>query len=160
MSNRHLARTLAMQSLFTWDFNDKKDKDINKIIEVNFKNFAPEFNDNNYVINLIKGVLENLKKIDSYIIKYATEWPIEQITVVDRNILRIGVFELLMDEDIPPKVAINEAIEIAKTFGGESSGKFVNGVLGAIYKDEFSDKSQNNKTKSETEKEVEVEKNN
>jgi N utilization substance protein B len=76
-----------------------------------------------------------LPEIDKAIVKYATEWPLDQITIVDRNILRIGVFELLMATDIPPKVAINEAIEIAKTFGGESSGKFVNGVLGAIFKD-------------------------
>jgi len=75
-----------------------------------------------------------LGEIDKIIVKYATEWPLDQITIVDRNILRIGVYELVMAEDIPPKVAINEAIEIAKTFGGESSGKFVNGVLGAIYK--------------------------
>jgi N utilization substance protein B len=80
-------------------------------------------------------VIINLAEIDKYITKYATEWPLDQITIVDRNILRIGVYELVFDKDIPAKVAINEAIEVAKTFGGESSGKFVNGVLGAIYKD-------------------------
>lgn len=135
MSNRHLARTIALQSLFMWDFNDQKDKDLDKIIKGIFFNFAPNFNDNGFVVKLIRGVIKNLKKIDSNIVKYATEWPLDQITIVDRNILRIGVYELLMVDDIPPKVAINEAIEIAKTFGGESSGKFVNGVLGAIYKD-------------------------
>lgn len=118
-----------------WDFNDQKDKDLDKIIKGIFFNFAPNFNDNGFVVKLIRGVIKNLKKIDSNIVKYATEWPLDQITIVDRNILRIGVYELLMVDDIPPKVAINEAIEIAKTFGGESSGKFVNGVLGAIYKD-------------------------
>jgi N utilization substance protein B len=132
MSNRHLARTIAMQSLFTWDFNGKKD-DIEDIIRINFSYFAPEFDDNGFVKTLIKGVIKNNEEIDKYIIKYATEWPLDQITIVDRNILRIGVYELVMLDDIPPKVAINEAIEIAKTFGGESSGKFVNGVLGAIY---------------------------
>lgn len=134
MSNRHLARTIAMQSLFSWDFDDKK-ADIEKIIKGNFSYFAPDFNDNGFVRKLVRGVVDNLSKIDKYIIKYATEWPLDQITIVDRNILRIGVYELVMAEDIPPKVAINEAIEIAKAFGGESSGKFVNGVLGAIYKD-------------------------
>jgi N utilization substance protein B len=132
MSNRHLARTIAMQSLFTWDFKGKKD-DIENIIRINFSYFAPEFDDNGFVKTLIKGVIKNNEEIDRYIIKYATEWPLDQITIVDRNILRIGVYELVMLDDIPPKVAINEAIEIAKTFGGESSGKFVNGVLGAIY---------------------------
>ena len=134
MSNRHLARTIAMQSLFTWDFNDKK-TDINEIMKINFSYFAPKFDDNGFVEKLIKGVTKNNTEIDKYIIKYATEWPLDQITIVDRNILRIGVYELVMLDEIPPKVAINEAIEIAKAFGGESSGKFVNGVLGAIYND-------------------------
>ena len=78
---------------------------------------------------------KNLKEINSLITKYAPQWPLEQITIVDRNVLRLGIYELKYDPDIPPKVAINEAIELAKTFGGESSGKFVNGVLGSIFKD-------------------------
>jgi len=135
MSNRHLARTIAMQTLFSWDFNGKREKDLSRLIEQNFRQFAPQFNDHGFVKAIIKGVIKNEAEIDRYIIKYATEWPLDQITIVDRNILRIGVYELVFDKDIPAKVAINEAIEIAKAFGGESSGKFVNGVLGAIYKD-------------------------
>ena len=134
MSNRHLARTLAMQTLFIWDFHNKQ-IDITLALSENFANFAPNFNDNGFSSRLVEGVITNISEIDSYITKYATEWPLDQITIVDRNILRIGVYELLVDKDIPEKVAINEAIEIAKTFGGESSGKFVNGVLGAIYND-------------------------
>jgi transcription antitermination protein NusB len=135
MSNRHLARTIAMQSLFLWDFKGKPDKELPEIIKNIFENFAPQFNDQGFVENLIKGVIKHIDEIDVYITKYATEWPLDQITIVDRNILRIGVFELVFNDDIPEKVAINEAIEIAKAFGSESSGKFVNGVLGAIYKD-------------------------
>ena len=135
MSNRHLARTIAMQTLFSWDFNGKQEKDLNNLIEQNFKQFAPKFNDHGFVKSIINGVTDKLEEIDRYISKYATEWPLDQITIVDRNVLRIGVYELVFNKDIPAKVAINEAIEIAKTFGGESSGKFVNGVLGAIYKD-------------------------
>ena len=135
MSNRHLARTIAMQSLFLWDFQGKREKDLNKIVQGIFSNFAPKFDDQGFVKSLIEGVMKNLPAIDTYITKYATEWPLEQITIVDRNILRIGVYELIFNEEIPAKVAINEAIEIAKTYGSESSGKFVNGVLGAIYKD-------------------------
>ncbi len=135
MSNRHLARTIAMQTLFCWDFNGKQEKDLANIINQNFAQFAPLFDDHGFVEKIIKEVIKNLPEIDKYITKYATEWPLEQITIVDRNILRIGVYELVFSKDIPAKVAINEAIEIAKTFGGESSGKFVNGVLGAIYKD-------------------------
>jgi len=135
MSNRHLARTIAMQTLFLWDFNGKSSVDVYKITKEMFANFAPEFNDHGFVENAIKGTFKHLKEIDTYITKYATEWPLEQITIVDRNILRIGVYELIFNDDIPSRVAINEAIEIAKTFGSEASGKFINGVLGAIYKD-------------------------
>ncbi len=123
-----------MQSLFQWDFNGKTGS-ILSILAKNFSQFAPNFDDNGFSDRLARGVIENLENIDSYIIRYATEWPLDQITTVDRNILRIGVYELVHDPDIPEKVAINEAIEIAKNFGGESSGKFVNGVLGAIYND-------------------------
>lgn len=137
MSNRHLARTIAMQTLFAWDFNGCDNPNIDKLISNNFENFAPDFDDNGFVEKKVKGVIDNQKKIDSLINKYATEWPLEQITIVDRNILRVGAYELLMEDDIPPKVAINEAIEIAKKFGGQSSGKFVNGVLGAMYKNEL-----------------------
>jgi len=135
MSNRHLARTIAMQTLFLWDFNGKNNVLLQETVENVFENFAPNFNDQGFVRSVIDGVIKNLEEIDSYITKYATEWPLDQITIVDRNILRIGVYELIFNEEIPSKVAINEAIEIAKAFGGESSGKFVNGVLGAIYKD-------------------------
>ncbi len=135
MSNRHLARTIAMQSLYQWDFNGKEAEKLEDVIEANLKEFAPDFDDKGFVQELVKNVVENAKKIDVVIVKYAPDWPIEQITNVDRNILRIGVQELKFAENIPSKVAINEAIELAKTFGGESSGRFVNGVLGAIYKD-------------------------
>ncbi|MCK5061225.1 transcription antitermination factor NusB [Candidatus Parcubacteria bacterium] len=135
MSNRHLARTIAMQALFLWDFRGKKEVDLESLTANVFKNFAPQFDDHGFVHDVINGVLKYREAIDAYITKYATEWPLEQITIVDRNILRIGVYELIFNDEIPAKVAINEAIEIAKTFGSESSGKFVNGVLGAIYKD-------------------------
>lgn len=136
MGNRHLARTIAMQTLYEIDFNNNKNKtETQETIDRNMAEFAPNFEDEGFTENLVKKVLKNKKDIDEYITKFAPEWPIDQITLVDRNILRIGVYELIFTEDIPSKVAINEAIEIAKTFGGESSGRFVNGVLGAIYKD-------------------------
>ncbi|MFA4871701.1 MAG: transcription antitermination factor NusB [Patescibacteria group bacterium] len=134
MSNRHLARTIAVQTLYQWDFNGQKDN-VYDILEHNRQEFAPEFDDGGFIKHLIEGVINNKKEVDDYIVKFAPEWPLEQITIVDRNILRLGTYELKFDEDIPAKVAINESIELAKTFGGESSGKFVNGVLGAIYKE-------------------------
>jgi transcription antitermination protein NusB len=143
MSNRHLARTMAMQTLFTWDFNGrKKDASVEELIKNNFANFAPGFDDHGFVTETVKGVFDNIDKIDGLITKYATDWPLEQITIVDRNVLRIGAYELLCREDIPPRVAINEAIEIAKAFGGESSGKFVNGVLGAMFKNELTEEQK------------------
>lgn len=135
MSNRHLARTIAMQSLYQWDFTGKPTERVSDIITANLQEFAPDFDDKGFVQELVAAVTENATKIDAIITKFAPDWPIEQITNVDRNILRIGVQELKFSETIPSKVAINEAIELAKTFGGESSGRFVNGVLGAIYKD-------------------------
>lgn len=134
MSNRHLARTIAMQTLFEWDFKGKKMNELDEIIQYNYQAFAPEFHDHSFTDKLIKGVIDNNEKIDELIREFAPEWPLEQITNVDRNVLRIGVYELVFDPDVPSKVAINEAIEMAKAFGGESSGKFVNGVLGSIYK--------------------------
>lgn len=135
MSNRHLGRTVVMQTLYQWDFNGQKEKDLSGPLDRNLKEFAPGLEDEGFSRQLLNGVIKNIKKLDELITKYAPEWPLEQITIVDRNVLRIGVYELKFVKEIPSKVAINEAIELAKSFGGESSGKFVNGVLGAIYKD-------------------------
>jgi len=137
MANRHLARALAMQSLYEWDFKNSmgEEKPTDDILFYNRKEFAGGLEDKGFVDELIRGVKKNFTAIDEIIVKYAPEWPIDQITVVDRNVLRLGIYELKFSPNIPAKVAINEAIELAKNFGGESSGKFVNGVLGAIYKD-------------------------
>jgi N utilization substance protein B len=137
MSNRHLARAIAMQSLYQYDFLDTNNHkpNLRVIVDHNRDEFAPDFDDKGFINELADGVLIHTKEIDALITKYAPDWPIDQITTVDRNILRLGVFELKFSPNIPSKVAINEAIELAKTFGGESSGKFVNGVLGAIYRD-------------------------
>ena len=141
MSNRHLARTIALQTLYQWDFNGQKKSGIEQTVRTNLNNFAPQFDDKGFIKNLVTGVIGNQKNIDDLIIKYAPEWPLDQITMVDRNVLRIGIQEMKYDDDIPEKVAINEAIELAKTFGGESSGKFVNGVLGTIYKELLDEKT-------------------
>lgn len=135
MANRHLARTLALQSLFQWDFHGKKKGDLKPILRHNFEEFAPEFDDGGFAQELLERVAGHLPEIDKLITTYAPEWPLDQITLVDRNVLRLGIYELRYSKDIPPKVAINEAIELAKTFGGDSSGKFINGVLGSIYKE-------------------------
>ena len=157
MSNRHLARTIALQTLFAWDFNGKKDNNLEALIADNFANFAPNFDDGGFVKDLVAGVVANYSKVDKYIIKYATEWPLDQITTIDRNILRLGIYELLYTA-VPPRVVINEAIEVAKSFGGDASGKFVNGVLGALYNDEPKIQKRDNKEEADAAK-AEEEKN-
>jgi len=136
MTNRHLARAVAMQSLYEWDFYGGK-KEIQTIVERDLKEFAPDLEEKEFATSIARGVIEHQKDIDKTISTFATDWPLPKITTVDRNVLRIATYELLFNFDIPSKVAINEAIELAKTFGGESSGKFVNGVLGAIYRDQL-----------------------
>ena len=125
-----------MQSLYEWDFSGEK-SDLEKIIERNIEEFGPGLEDESFIWQLVTGVVANLKEIDEIIAKAAPQWPLEQISIVDRNVLRIGIYELLYEDKaaVPPKVAINEAIELAKSFGGENSGKFINGVLGTVYKE-------------------------
>ncbi len=125
-----------MQSLYEWDFSGKR-VDLTKIVEKNIKEFGPGLEDESFIWQLATGVVEHLPEIDKIIATSAPEWPIDQITIIDRNVLRIGLYELLFGdkEAVPPKVAINEAIELAKSFGGESSGKFINGVLGTVFKE-------------------------
>lgn len=134
MANRHLSRTIALQSLFEWDFNGQQDQ-LAEIVKNHTKEFAGAADDAGFILELANGVAQNLSAIDEVITKHAPEWPMEQIPPVDRNVLRLGIFELMILKQVPPKVAINEAVELGKTFGGESSGKFVNGVLGTIYKE-------------------------
>lgn len=137
MANRHLQRSVAMQALFEWDFKGCKNEMADSIVERNTNEFAPGIEDSTFVATLVRGVLENRQNIDKLIEKCAPEWPLEQVTIVDRNILRLGIYELMYGnyQEVPPKVGINEAIELAKSFGGESSARFVNGVLGTIYRE-------------------------
>ena len=176
MANRHLSRSIVLQSLYEWDFNIfraaknmddlykvknvKENPKLKKIVSHNIDKFGPGMEDASFVWGIIQGVVGRLKKIDAIIEKGAPEWPIEQIAFIDRNVLRIGIYELLFAnrEEVPPKVAINESIELAKTFGGESSGKFINGVLGTIYreigepmKDDSTEKAKERREKEEKE---------
>lgn len=136
MANRHLSRTVAMQTLFEWDFNAQQ-QSVDDLVQLNLEQFAPGMEDHAFVKSLVQGVIEHLADIDGIITATAPEWPIEQISSVDRSVLRLGIYELEFLKEVPPKVAINEAVELAKTFGGETSGKFVNGVLGTLYKKLF-----------------------
>lgn len=125
-----------MQALFEWDFTGRQPTRLKPIVKHTIGEFAPGMEDPSYIYSLVEGVEQHIPDIDLLIQETAPEWPLDSITTVDRNILRLGVYELKFSAatDVPPKVAINEAIELAKTFGGASSSKFVNGILGAIYK--------------------------
>lgn len=137
MASRHLARSIAIQSLYEWDFKNYQNDALPKIAKRNIEEFGPGLKNEEFVNSLIKGVVEHKKELDNIIEKAAPMWPIDQIDVIDRNVLRLGLYELLYEnkEEVPPKVAINEAIELAKSFGGESSGKFINGVLGTVFRE-------------------------
>src|SRR3989338_2745881 len=137
MANRHLARSIVLQTLFEWDTTSAPEKEAPAILARNVAEFGGDDVDQPFMDNLLAGVIAKKDDIDLVISKAAPEWPLERIAPVDRNILRLGLYELLFADrsQVPAKVAINEAIELAKTFGGDSSGRFVNGVLGAIYKE-------------------------
>lgn len=136
MASRHLSRSIAMQSLYEWDFYGKPQGGLEAVVERNINDFGPGLEDTSFVRSLAQGVVKHIVDLDTIIEKAAPEWPIAQIPLIDRNVLRLGLFELLYanKQEVPPKVAINEAIELAKTFSGPTSGKFVNGVLGTVYK--------------------------
>ncbi|PJA89668.1 MAG: transcription antitermination factor NusB [Candidatus Magasanikbacteria bacterium CG_4_9_14_3_um_filter_32_9] len=134
MSNRHLARSIVMQCLYQWDFREKPSSALPAIVDQMTKEFGIGLDENKkYILETVVSTVDHIDEIDKIISKYTINWPINQITLIDRAILRIGVYELKFNKEIPAKVAINEAIEIAKSYGGPSSGKFVNGILGALF---------------------------
>lgn len=130
--NRHLARTLAVQTLYEWDF--RPTEPINGLLANNIASIKTPIDDDSFVKTLLNGVMDHRDEIDTLIGKCAPEWPFDQISAIDKSILRLSVYELLYSADVPPKVAINEAVELAKTFGGDNTSRFVNGVLGTVYK--------------------------
>ena len=137
-SNRHLGRIVALQALYEYEFRTQSgDSTVNcdEILKRNVKRYEATIDDTDFVQGLVDGVLKQQAEIDEMLQPIAPDWPIEQIARIDRTILRLGVFELLHKADaVPPKVAINEAVELAKAFGSDNSSKFVNGVLGTAYR--------------------------
>ena len=136
MATRHLIRTVILQSLYEWDFYRQK-KDLVQILDRNLTEFAPGIDEPEFAWKILKRLVDHMADVDGVITKAAPEWPLDKIAIIDRNILRIGLSELLYadPEEVPPKVAINEAIEMAKNYGGPNSGRFVNGVMGTIYRE-------------------------
>ncbi len=137
MANRHLSRSIVLQTLFEWDFDVEKDTTPEDKLKRNIEEFGPGLDDSLFMSELFLGIIKKQTIIDEIIEKAAPDWPLDKISIIDRNILRLGLYELLFGDraHVPPKVAINEAIELAKSFGGENSSKFINGVLGGVYKE-------------------------
>lgn len=137
-SNRHLGRIVALQTLYEYEFrqqSDDKDLDLAEILERNIERYQEAIDDKKFVSELVDGVLKHQKELDEKLQPMAPGWPLDQIARIDRNVLRIGLFELLYKgESVPPKVVINEAVELAKAFGSDNSSKFINGVLGTAYR--------------------------
>lgn len=162
-SNRHLGRIISLQSLYEYEFRSKAGDataDIDHIVAKNIIPYEKALGDTEFVYALSRGVVEKTEELDTDLTPLAPEWPIASIAAIDRNVLRIGLYELkFCHENVPPKVAINEAVELAKAFGSENSSKFINGVLGTAFKqlglgsEDSSDKNHGNtKEPAETDK--------
>lgn len=136
MATRHLIRSVILQSLYEWDFYGRTG-DLAKVLDRNLTEFAPGIDEPEFAWKILQRIVEHLDELDSMITTLAPEWPLDKIAIIDRNILRIGLSELLYADhgEVPPKVAINESIEMAKGFGGQSSPRFINGVLGTVYRE-------------------------
>jgi len=138
MPNRHLSRTIVVQSLYEWDFQKKNN--IDDIVKRNVDYFKKEDVDKKYIKSIVNGAIKKIKDLDKKIQNAAKQWPLEQLPILDKTILRVAAYELFYINEVPPKVAINEAVEIAKTFGSENSSKFINGVLGTLFKVKYGEK--------------------
>jgi transcription antitermination factor NusB len=137
-SNRHLGRIVALQTLYEYELRENlgdKTLSLDEILKRNLSQYEKAIGDKQYVVDLVKNVIKTANQLDARLQPLAPDWPIKQIAAIDRAVLRISTYELeSLSDIIPPKVAINEAIELAKSFGSENSSKFVNGVLGSLYK--------------------------
>lgn len=155
-SNRHLGRIVALQTLYEQDFRREAGDgsfDLASVLKRNIERYESTVDDVFFIEELVRGVAKHEKELDDELRPLAPEWPIEQIARMDRVILRMGLYELTFEKDVPPKVVINEAVELAKAFGGDNSSKFINGVLGTALKNKMGDAAPE-ATKSEESKEA------
>lgn len=154
-SNRHLGRIVALQTLYEQDFRrDVNDVNfiLDEVLERNIARYQEVLEDKDFISRIVHGTTARQDELDAVIVPVAPEWPIDQIARMDRALLRMGIYELLHDNDAPPKVVINESVELAKAFGGDNSSKFINGVLGTVLKNK--EKGDYGDTKSKTTKKV------
>ncbi len=156
-SNRHLGRIVALQTLYEQDFRAEVGDQsfvLDEVLARNIGRYNETIDDKDFIEKLVRGVDSLGSQLDDVIRPVAPEWPIEQIARIDKIILRIGVWELLHNPDVPPKVAINEAVELAKAFGGDNSSKFINGVLGTVLRNQEAGTTGAPKPKKEESKEA------
>lgn len=153
-SNRHLGRIISLQSLYEYEFRTKAGDataELDTIIAKNIEPYSKALGDTEFVYQLTKGIIENVKPLDQALQPLAPEWPISSISAIDRNTLRMGLYELTYCADsVPPKVAINEAVELVKAFGSDNSSKFINGVLGTAYRQLYPDQTEGNHAESKS----------
>lgn len=151
-SNRHLGRIVALQTLYEQDFRQEaadKSFDLYEVLKRNISRYKDTVEDTAFISSMVEGVSKQQATLDALLQPLAPEWPIDQIARMDRVVLRIGAYELLHNPDVPPKVVINEAVELAKAFGGENSSKFINGVLGTLLRQQEETKSAPKTTKKQ-----------
>jgi N utilization substance protein B len=151
-SNRHLGRIVALQTLYEQEFRlscGDKSFDLDEVLARNIGRYKEVVDDHEFIDKLVRGVSSNSTELDTMLQPIAPDWPLDQINRIDRVILHIGAYELLHDKSTPPKVVINEAVELAKSFGGDNSSKFVNGVLGTVFKQNGGEDTTEEKTKEE-----------
>jgi len=141
-SNRHLGRIVALQSLYEYDFREGEEIDIKTVTERNLKQYSNAIGDVDFVHEVTTEVIKRQPELDAILAPAAPEWPVAQIARIDRAVLRLAIYELVIKQEVPPKVIINEAVELAKSFGGDNSSKFVNGVLGTIYREHFKETAE------------------
>lgn len=133
-ASRHLSRVIVLQTLFAHEFHPAAKKaDPEAILEYVAREFEGKISDLSFAYELLNGVLAHQKEVDALIVQHAPQWPLEKIAGIDRAALELGIFEILYSKDVPAVVAMDEAIELVKTYGNENSQKFVNGVLNAIF---------------------------
>jgi len=160
-SNRHLGRIIALQTLYEVEFREEsgdKTVELSEVLARNISRYQKAVDDKSFIERLVNGVTKEESKLDDVLRPVAPEWPIEQIARMDRVVLRIGLYELLYEKDVPPKVVINESVELAKSFGGDNSSKFINGVLGTVLREHEGKKNNGTKPSKTTKKGKPVEK--
>lgn len=150
-SNRHLGRIIALQTLYEQEFRrDCGDATftLDEVLGRNISRYHDTVDDLDFIRDLVHGVSNKTKELDALLQPAAPKWPISEIARMDRVVLRMSAYELLHATSVPPKVVINEAVELAKAFGGENSSKFINGVLGTLHKQQYPEQSEGHSAKA------------